>query len=152
MLFAVSLLFAKLLITLLIGSPLFDSYLLEFDINDGFALFDLAPQEMISLLDRLISHFPSGEVAFNGYTRFAIWAARHYHGTQSVAGLIRSPGFDDPREPESWNPRLKLVREILLTREPEVAGFPPLLRLFTRLAARSTAISRRGTTVLCYRF
>ena len=78
-------------------------------------------QEMISLLDRVISHFPSGVVVFNGYTRFAIWAARHYHGTQSVAGLIRSPGFDDPREPESWNPRLKLVREILLTREPEVA-------------------------------
>ena len=112
----------------------------------------LAPQEMISLLDRLISRFPSGEVVFNGYTRFAIWAARHYHGTQSVAALIRSPGFDDPREPERWNPRLKLVREILLTREPEVAGFPPLLRLFTRLAARSTAISRRGTTVLSYRF
>jgi hypothetical protein len=38
------------------------------------------------------------------YTRFAIWAANHYHGTQSVAGLIKSPGFDDPREPERWNP------------------------------------------------
>ncbi|HEX5200626.1 hypothetical protein ACFQS1_39290 [Paractinoplanes rhizophilus] len=47
---------------------------------------------------------------------------------------------------------LKLVREILLTREPEVAQFPAALRLFTRLAAHSTAISRRGTTVLQYRF
>ena len=92
-------------------------------VADGLMAF-LAPQEMISLLDRLISHFPSGEVAFNGYTRFAIWAARHYHGTQSVASLYQISGFDDPREPESWNPRLKLVREILLTREPEVAGFP----------------------------
>lgn len=91
-------------------------------------------------------------MAFNGYTRFAIWAAKHYHGTQSVAGLIESPGFDDPREPERWNPRLTLVREILLTREPEVADFPPALRRFTRLAARSTALSRRGTTVLHYRF
>jgi hypothetical protein len=58
------------------------------------------------------------------YTRFAIWAANHYHGTQSVAGLIKSPGFDDPREPERWNPRLQLVREILLMRELEVAEFP----------------------------
>ena len=82
----------------------------------------------------------------------AIWAAKRYHGTQSVAGLIRSPGFDDPREPERWDPRLTLVREILLTREPEVAEFPPGLRLWTRLAAHSAALSRRGTTVLQYRF
>jgi O-methyltransferase involved in polyketide biosynthesis len=40
----------------------------------------------------------------------------------------------------------------LLTREPEVAEFPTALRLFTRLAAHSTALSRRGTTVLHYRF
>jgi hypothetical protein len=36
--------------------------------------------------------------------------------------------------------------------KPEVAQFPPALRLFTRLSAHSTAWSRRGTTVLCYRF
>lgn len=120
-------------------------------VADGLLAF-LAPDDMVSLLNRLISHFPSGEVAFNGYSRFAIWAAKRYHGTQSVAGLIRSPGFDDPREPERWDPRLTLVREILLTREPEVAEFPPGLRLWTRLAAHSAALSRRGTTVLQYRF
>jgi hypothetical protein len=69
-----------------------------------------------------------------------------------VADLIRSPGFDGPHEPERWNPRLRLVREILLTREPEVALYPPALRRLTRLAAHSTAASRRGTTVLQYRF
>jgi O-methyltransferase involved in polyketide biosynthesis len=120
-------------------------------VADGLMAF-LTQDAMISLLNRLIGHFPSGEVAFNGYTRFAIWAAKHYHGTQSVAELIRSPGFDDPRQLERWNPRLRLVREILLTREPEVAQFPPALRRFTRLAAHSTAVSRRGTTVLQYRF
>src|SRR5215213_9780517 len=120
-------------------------------VADGLLAF-LTQEDMISLLKRLTSHFPSGEVAFNGYSRFAIWAAKHYHGTQSVADLIKSPGFDDPREPERWNPKLKLVREILLTREPEVAEFPFALRAFTRLAAHSTALSRRGTTVLHYRF
>jgi O-methyltransferase involved in polyketide biosynthesis len=103
-------------------------------------------------VNRLTDHFPSGEVAFNGYSRFAIWAAKHYHGTQSVADLIKSPGFDDPHEPERWDPKLQLVNEILLTREPEVAQFPPALRLFTRLSAHSTTWSRRGTTVLQYRF
>jgi O-methyltransferase involved in polyketide biosynthesis len=120
-------------------------------VADGLLAF-LTQDEMIDLLNRLIGHFPGGELAFNGYSRFAIWAAKHYHGTQSVADLIRSPGFDDPREPGRWNPRLPLVREILLTREPEVAEFPLALRRFTRLAAHSTAWSRRGTTVLQYRF
>jgi O-methyltransferase involved in polyketide biosynthesis len=120
-------------------------------VADGLLAF-LTQDDMIALLDRLTSHFPTGEIAFNGYTRFAIWAAKHYHGTQSVADLIKSPGFDDPREPERWNPKLKLVREILLTREPEVAEFPFALRKFTRLAARSTWWSRGGTTVLQYEF
>ena len=55
--------------------------------------------------------------------------------------------FDDPCEPERWNPKLKLIKEILLTREPEVAESPLALRLITRLAAYSTAWSRRRTTV-----
>ena len=118
---------------------------------DGLLVF-LTQDDMVDLLNRLVGHVPSGELAFNGYSRSAVWAAKHYHGTQSVADLIQSPGFDDPHQPERWNPRLQLVREILLTREPEVAEFPTALRLFTRLAAHSTALSRRGTTVLHYRF
>jgi hypothetical protein len=37
-------------------------------VADGLMAF-LTPEEMSFLLNRLISHFPSGEVAFNGYTR-----------------------------------------------------------------------------------
>ncbi|GAA3513387.1 O-methyltransferase involved in polyketide biosynthesis [Streptosporangium album] len=120
-------------------------------VADGLLAF-LAEEDMISLLNRLTGHFPSGEIAFNGYSRFAIWAAKRYRGTQSIAGLLKSPGFDDPREPERWVPGLKLVKEILLTREPEVAEFPPALRMFNRLSAHSAAWSRKGTTVLRYRF
>ena len=70
---------------------------------DGLMGF-LSQNELVSLLNRLVSHFPSGEMVFNSYTKFAIWAAKHSRGTQSVAGLVKFPGFDDPREPESWNP------------------------------------------------
>jgi len=44
----------------------------------------------------------------------------------------------------------RLARPIL--GEPEVALYPTALRRFTRLAAHSTTWSRRGTTVLHYRF
>jgi O-methyltransferase involved in polyketide biosynthesis len=109
-------------------------------------------EEVVSLLNRLTDHFPTGEIAFNSYPRFAIWAVKHSRGTRSVADLIKFPGSDDPHEPERWNPRLALVREILIAREPEVAQFPSVLRAYYRMAAHSTAWSRKGTVVLHYRF
>jgi NAD(P)-dependent dehydrogenase (short-subunit alcohol dehydrogenase family) len=51
--------------------------------------------------------------------------------------------------------RTAVARAVARTRAgspPEVAQFPPALRLLIRLAARSAALSRRGTTVLHYRF
>jgi hypothetical protein len=60
-------------------------------------------------------------MAFNRYTSFAVWASKVVRGTKSVAGVLKFPGVNDPYELEPWNPKLKLIREILLTREPEVA-------------------------------
>ena len=112
-------------------------------VADGLMGF-LAKEDFMSLLNRLIDHFPSGEMAFNSYTSFAIWASRHVPGTSSVAGLLKFPGVDDPRELEHWNPKLKLIREILLTREPEIAEYPTAVRLYNRLMATSTTLSRKG--------
>jgi O-methyltransferase involved in polyketide biosynthesis len=109
-------------------------------VADGMMAF-LSQDELVSLWNRLISH-----------TRFAIWIARHARGTKSIADQVKFPGMDDPRAPEGWNPKLQLVREILLSREPEVAEFPPFLRRYHRLAAHSTAWSRTGTIVVHYRF
>ncbi|MGY1604576.1 class I SAM-dependent methyltransferase [Geodermatophilus sp. SYSU D00815] len=120
-------------------------------VADGLVGF-LTQEEFVSLLDRLIARFPSGEIVFNSYPKFALWAARHTRGTKGVADLLKFPGVDDPSELEGWNPRLQLVREILLSREPEIAQFPRGLRLYYRLSARSTAWSRKGTIVLHYRF
>jgi O-methyltransferase involved in polyketide biosynthesis len=44
-------------------------------VANGLMAF-LTQDDLISLLDRLVGHFPSGEVAFNGYSRFAIWSRR----------------------------------------------------------------------------
>jgi O-methyltransferase involved in polyketide biosynthesis len=120
-------------------------------VADGLMAF-LTLDEMASLVNRLVNHLPSGEIAFNSYTRFAIRAAKHSRGTKSVADLVISAGFDDPHEPERWNPKLKLVKEILLCREPEVAEFPRTLRIYNRVLALNTRLSRKGTIVLHYRF
>jgi O-methyltransferase involved in polyketide biosynthesis len=120
-------------------------------VADGLMGF-LTEDEMISLWNRLINHFPSGELVFNAYTRFAVWVARHARGTKSVAELVKFPGMDDPRAPEGWDPKLHLVREIVLSKEPEVAEFPPGWRLFHRLISHSTTLSRMASFVLHYRF
>ena len=120
-------------------------------VADGLMGF-LSEEEMVSLWMRLIGHFPSGEFVFNAYTRFAVWVARHARGTKSVGDLIKFPGMDDPRTPETWNPKLHLVREIVLSLEPEVAEFPARWRMFHRLIAHSTTLSRMASFVLHYRF
>lgn len=120
-------------------------------VADGLMGF-LSRDDLASLFDRLIGHFPSGEMVFNSYTRFAVWAARHAPGSKSVADLIKFPGVDDPHDFERWNPKLKLVKEILLSREPEIAEFPTFLRLYYKLQSLSTSWSRKGTIILHYRF
>jgi O-methyltransferase involved in polyketide biosynthesis len=121
-------------------------------VADGVVAF-LTQDDLESLLNRLTSHFPSGEVAFNAYTTYAVWALKHLPGMAAIAGGVANPGFNDPRQPESWVGGLKLVEEIFLTRAPEVAELPLILRLTSRLAARSAIMSRMiGTTVLRYRF
>jgi O-methyltransferase involved in polyketide biosynthesis len=120
-------------------------------VADGLMAF-LTQEELVSLLHRLTDHLPGGEIVFNSYTKFAIWATQHSSGTKDVAQLVKFPGVDDPHDFERWNPRLTLVKEILLSREPEIAQFPPLQRLYYRLQAHSTSWSRKGTVILHYRF
>ena len=120
-------------------------------VADGLIAF-LSQGELVSLLNGLTSHFPSGEMVFTSYTKFTIWVTQHSSGTKSVAPLIKFPGVDDPHDLERWNPKLRLVREILMSREPEIAEFPPIQRLYYRLQAHSTSWSRKGTVILHYRF
>jgi hypothetical protein len=70
-----------------------------------------------------------------------------------IADDVVNPGFNDSRQPERWVSGLKLVEEIFLTRAPEVAELPLMLRATARLAAPSARVSRLiGTVVVRYRF
>lgn len=120
-------------------------------VADGLVAF-LPKDAFVALLAGIAGRFPTGEIAFNSYTHFHVWAIKHYRGTGSIAGVVANPGFDDPRDPQRWVPGLELADEQFATRAPEVSLQPLALRWFTRLAAHSAALSRRGTCVLRYRF
>ncbi|MEU8323660.1 class I SAM-dependent methyltransferase [Nonomuraea sp. NPDC048881] len=115
-------------------------------------LLPFMPGDSFQAMTRaLTGHFPAGELALNGYTRFAAWAMK-YHPTIKALGIKAAQGFDDAHEPESWDAGLELIEEQVLSRAPEVARFPQPLRALTRLTARSTTLSRQGARVLRYRF
>ncbi|MGW5109306.1 class I SAM-dependent methyltransferase [Nocardia sp. NPDC004123] len=115
-------------------------------------LIPFLPGSSFQVLTRaLTTHFGTGEIALNGYTRFAAWAMK-YHPTIKALGITAAAGFDDPREPESWGAGLTLIDEDFLTRAPEVADWPQPLRGLTRTMSRSTALSRQGARILRYRF
>jgi O-methyltransferase involved in polyketide biosynthesis len=118
-------------------------------VADGLMGF-LSRDEFVSLLNLIISHFPTGEMVFNSYTPFTIWVAHHAPGTKTVADLVKFPGFKDPREPESWNPKVKLVEEILLSKY--LAQVPSKLRPYYRLQQHSRSWSRKGTIILHFSF
>ncbi|WAL69551.1 class I SAM-dependent methyltransferase [Amycolatopsis cynarae] len=100
---------------------------------------------------QLTAHFDTGELVFNGYTRFAAWSMK-YHPTIKAIGVTAAQGFDDAREPETWQAGLTLIYEQLLARAPEVAAFPRPLRAAARLMSHSAALSRQGARILRYRF
>ena len=121
-------------------------------VADGLGAF-ITSHDFVVLLNRLISHFPSGELAFNAYTTYAIWLLKHSRAMAAITDDVVNSGFNDPRQPERWVDGLELVEEMFLTRAPEVAELPRTWRRASRLAARSRAVSRMiGTVVLRYRF
>ncbi|NJP94772.1 class I SAM-dependent methyltransferase [Nonomuraea sp. FMUSA5-5] len=119
-------------------------------VADGLMAF-LAEADMISLLRWLTDHLRSGEIAFNVYNTFTVRAAKLAPSARFLVPLFKSAGFGS-RDIVHWNPELTLMEEIMLVREPEVAQYPPALRLWTRMAALSTSLSRLGTVVAHYRF
>lgn len=111
---------------------------------DGFFPF-LAPEASRLVVRRLVDRVPSGELVMNGYTTLArslmprVKAIRDL-GIDTAAGTA----FDDPREPESWHPRIRLAERTMLSRSPYVDRMPKrvqaairVMNAFPRLAERS---------------
>ncbi|MFB9903421.1 class I SAM-dependent methyltransferase [Allokutzneria oryzae] len=121
-------------------------------VADGLFAF-LSEQEISTLFRALTDHFASGELVFNDYGRmaFALWLMRLFPRTRGITDLRSYAGFNDPRTPERWAPRLRLVEETSLAHVPEVDLFPLWLRVTTRLCGHVKAIARKAR-ILRYRF
>ena len=72
-------------------------------VADGLMGF-LTQDELGTLWNRLVSHFPSGEIVFNSYTRFAIWIAQHARGSRRSPTWSSSPAWTTPANPKAGTP------------------------------------------------
>lgn len=122
---------------------------------DGLLAF-LAEPVVVGLFGTVTDHFRTGELVFNDYGGlgwFSRAALKLSPGKMysDVGSLYRYRGFKDARHPQTWNPRLQLVEEASLTKEPEVALFPQWIRWSTRLAGMTEAGARKAR-ILRYRF
>src|SRR3954447_21017661 len=116
-------------------------------VADGLFAF-LSEPVIVAIFRRITEHFAFGMVAFNDYG--TVGRLSRFTG-RLVSTQWSFRGFKDAHHPETWNPNLRLIEEASAMHEPDVASFPPLLRLGGRMAARFPAIARKAR-ILCYRF
>lgn len=108
-------------------------------------LFPYLPaDEVPKLLRRLTAHLPSGELIFDGYSRFGLELISWQPSVRATGAKLRW-AIDDPRDLEEQIPRLKLQAQ-LPAYDPE--GYDP--RQIARLswAARLTILAFAAVPVL----
>ncbi len=118
-------------------------------VAEGLLMY-LSEPEVKDLLQRLTSHFPSGQLAFDVFSRLAVRLAKWTPEMRATGAQMRW-GVDDLRAIEQWVPRLQLVREVTLTEEVASARISWVYRLIYRVVNRIPPL-RRFIRLLLYRF
>lgn len=93
-----------------------------------------------------------GQLAFNGYSKLASRLMVFHPSIKAIGVAPASPGFDDPHEPEKWNPRLKLIDALSIIGSSYVARTPWAYRATCRLMYSLPALRKEGGWIFCYQF
>jgi O-methyltransferase involved in polyketide biosynthesis len=120
-------------------------------IAEGLFMY-LAEEEVKELLQRLTSHFQSGQLAFDAWSTLSLRISR-LQPTFVITDKNKGWGIDDLRTIEEWVPRLQLVRDIAWTEAIEresdkiSLGFRVVFGMVNRVPSL-----RRLARYLLYRF
>ncbi len=119
-------------------------------VADGVLPF-IEEKDIKELFIRLTNYFKTGEIVFNGYTTLAVKLMKNTPSIKAI-GIEASMGFDDPREPEHWAPRLKLIEEAFLIESAFAARMPWGFRMLAALMSLNSNMKREGGRILRYQF
>ncbi|MGD3106385.1 class I SAM-dependent methyltransferase [Streptomyces sp. YGL11-2] len=102
-------------------------------VAEGLLMY-LTEKDVTTLLRRLIAHAPSGELAFDAFSRFAVRAARL--NTVIVRTGSTLHWGTDPAGISRLSPRLEIVENISAMDLPGIEKLPVAYRAAARIAAR----------------
>ena len=125
--------------------------------RDGTFEYYVSEPVVAAVFRRVTDRFETGVVAFNDYgvvsrmNRFAKLVTTRKRMFRTMYSQWNFRGFKDAHHPETWNPDLRLVEEASVLHERDVALFPLLPRLGSRVAARLPPIARTAR-ILRYQF
>ncbi|AUX46822.1 GlcNAc transferase [Sorangium cellulosum] len=111
----------------------------------------LAEHDARQLLERLTSHFPRGQVAFDAYSRMGARLLSFHPSIKATGASVGGWGIDDPRALQRWVPRLELVTELISYDAASIAKLPWAHRVIYHVARHVPAVMRMGR-LLRYRF
>jgi O-methyltransferase involved in polyketide biosynthesis len=74
-------------------------------------MYYLTEEQIKALLERMVEHFPSGQIMFDAISRLYLKIQKTNVGI-SATGAKMLWGIDDPHELEVWSPRIKLVTKL----------------------------------------
>jgi O-methyltransferase involved in polyketide biosynthesis len=118
-------------------------------VAEGLFMY-LSEHEVKELLQRLTSHFHSGQLAFDAWSRLAVRLTKFQPAVRATGAEMRW-GIDDLRVLEQWVPRLQLVTEVTLTEALESARLSWVYRVMCRVINRIPPW-RSLSRFLLYRF
>jgi O-methyltransferase involved in polyketide biosynthesis len=103
----------------------------------------LAEEKAPVLVERLVDHFTSGEIAFDGYSRLGLKMLRFSPQLRATGAEVHY-AIDDPKELEKAAPGLKLVEEKGQYDSDEIERMSWLARLTVKLFRSVPALRNVG--------
>lgn len=118
-------------------------------VAEGLLMY-LGETDVKQLLERLIQHFPSGQLAFDAFNSLGVRMAKQHQGLKETQASI-TWGIDDPHAIERWNHQLQFLTEFAFTDSPAMRKLPWWQHTAIQLTNRIPLV-RRVHRLLRYRF
>jgi methyltransferase (TIGR00027 family) len=115
-------------------------------------MYYLKEEEVQSLVKRIVERFSSGQIMFDATSKLYLKMQKTNVGIKATGSRIWW-GIDDPRELETWNPRIKLVTNLSVMDKdfPSIKKMSGGMRAVVRIFALIPAMKNMGL-MLRYNF
>ena len=113
-------------------------------------LYYLNDAEVADLFERILSHFPSGEIAFDVYSSLGVRLVNVNAAIKATGAVLRW-SIEHPREIEKKMPKLKLLNEFIAYDSEHVSKMSFWFQLVVRTIGKAPAF-RKLVRLLHYRF